>query len=162
MIFRHTPRRSQILWVIVADRAHARLFAASAADAADLEEIHTLIDATSECPARDIYTDRPGRFPGRSGACVAGDPETDFRHQTAKDFARRVAAELERGRTHYEFGRLMLFAPALFLGALRKELSAPLRKLVLTEEAVEIVHCGVAELASRIHPMLPAARNRCD
>lgn len=154
MSFRHEPRHSPITWLVVADRAHARIFQCTQPEVNDLRELKSLVHEESACHSRDVYTDRPGRFAGNSGECVAGDPETDFKHQTATTFACQVAEELDRGRMHNEFGSLVIFAPALFLGILREHLSRPLAKLVIAESNKELVHASVDELRQQLHAIL--------
>jgi protein required for attachment to host cells len=154
MTRRHHPRRPQTTWVVVADRAHARILTTSQPDHKDLTEIKSLVHAEGAAHSRDVLTDRPGRFAGQSGECSAGDPETDYRHQTATEFACQVVHELESGREHNQFGRLVIMAPALFLGILRKHLSGPLEKLIAAEVDKELVYAAPTELAEHVRHAL--------
>jgi protein required for attachment to host cells len=154
MTRRHQTRRPEATWVVVADRAHARILTTSQADHKDLKEIKSLVHAEGAAHSRDVLTDRPGRFAGQSGECSAGDPETNFRHQTATDFACQVVRELESGREHNQFGRVVLIAPALFLGTLRKHLSGPLEKLIAAELDKELVYAAPTELAEHVRQAL--------
>lgn len=147
MSFRHTPRRPETVWILVADRATGRIFTADDPDFGDIREIVTLVSPEGAAHPRDVLADRPGRFPGQSGECVAGDPETDYRHRTAQEFACRVVEALEGGRMHDRFGGLVVIAPALFLGVLRKHLPSPLKKLVIGELSKELAHANPDEIA---------------
>ena len=154
MTFRHKARRPKGTWILVADRAHARIFATSELEPKDLEEIKSLVHAEAAAHSRDVVTDRPGRFAGHSGECVAGDPETDFRHRTATDFACQIVRELERGREHNQFGTLVIIAPALFLGTLRNHLSRPLKRSISAEIEKELVDATPADIIQYVRQAL--------
>lgn len=150
MSFRHHAHHPQTSWVLVADRAHARIFSTSDPELRDLSEVKTLIHSESAVHARDVLTDRPGRFAGLHGEYVSGEPETDFRHQTAQDFAVQIVAELEHGRTQNRYGQLIIIAPSLLLGVLRKHLPEALKKLIIAEVDKELVRRPVSELAESV------------
>lgn len=150
MTYSHEARRPNTTWVVVADRAAARIFASENSDLSDLKEVKALIHAEGASHSRDVVTDRPGRFATGGGSSVAGDPETDFRHQTANAFACEVVEALEDGRTHNAFGRLVVVAPPLFLGTLRQHYPAPLEKLIEREINKELVQLKAAEIADYV------------
>ncbi|MCA8998805.1 MAG: host attachment protein [Planctomycetaceae bacterium] len=154
MTRRHIPRSSPTTWVVVADRAHARIFSAQEADCSDLLEEETLIHSEGASHSRDVVTDRPGRFSGMGGASASGDAETDFRHQTANEFACQVSDALEEGRVDNSFGRLVIIAPPLFLGSLRDRISDPLKRLVVAELNKELVHADPQEIRDRVASLL--------
>ncbi len=143
-------------WILVADRAHARIFVPEEAEAKslrqhvefvgragylapDVEELEPLkeqadfIHPESQLSQQDVETDRPGRFKAKGSALHSGNAEKDFKHQTAEHFARELVDYLEKGRQENQFDRLILVAAPLFLGVLRGMLTAPLRKLVTLE-----------------------------
>lgn len=155
MTYKHEARRPDNVWVVVSDRARARIFTASWPELDEWEEVHTLIHPQSEAHARDVVTDGPGRFRGADGRRQSGDDETDFRHQTATVFARQVAQCLEKGRQRNKFGRLMLVAPALFLGVLRDSLPPPLAQVVAVEVDKELTQLRAAEIAERARDLIP-------
>lgn len=155
MTFRREPQQIHGLWVLVANRAHARIFRADDAGLKEFNEVKVLVHPASEAHSRDVLTDRPGRFPGQSGGASAGDSETDFKHQTATEFACQVIDELERGRTHNEFDQLVVVAPPLFLGVLRKHLPGPLAKLVKIEIDKDIVPLLASDIRELVRKSLP-------
>lgn len=156
MTFRHHARKPHENWIVVADRAHARILTTEKPDLSDLREIKTLIHPPGASHPRDVLTDRPGRFPGNSGECASGDSATDYRHQTAQDFAVEVIAALEHGRNHQQFGQLVLIAPPLFLGVLREHLSGPLQKLVKADFAKELVQASLEEIGNFVRHEMQA------
>lgn len=143
-------------WILVADRAHARIFVPEAAEAESLrqhvefagragylapetEEPEPLTEQAdfvhpeSQLAQQDTETDRPGRFKAKGSALHSGEAEKDFKHQTAEHFARELVDYLEKARQENQFDRLILIAAPLFLGVLRTTLTAPLRQLVAME-----------------------------
>lgn len=157
MTYAHEPRRPDTTWIVVADRAAARFFATEKTDFSDLQEARTLIHAEGASHSRDVVTDRPGRFATGGGSSVAGDPETDFRHQTANAFACEVVSALEEGRKHNRFGRVIVIAPPLFLGTLRQHVPAPLAKLIDLEINKELVQFKPARIAEYVRQATQAS-----
>lgn len=156
MTFRHHARKPRQNWIVVADRAHARILSTEKPDLSDLHEIKALIHPEGASHPRDVLTDRPGRFPGNGGESPIAERETDFRHQTAHDFAVEVVAALEDGRNHQRFGQLVLIAPPLFLGVLREHFSGPLQKLVKADFAKELVQSSLDEIANFVRHEMQA------
>ncbi|MGD9854908.1 MAG: host attachment protein [Planctomycetaceae bacterium] len=121
------------MWILVADRARARLFRSDWPALAEWTEIESMVHPEGAAHQRDVESDRPGRFGVTGGPIHPGEPETDFKQHTAIEFAGQVIDELERGKNANSYGRLVIVAPALFLGVLRERLPRPLAKLVVAE-----------------------------
>lgn len=157
MTFRHEQRRPASAWVVVADRARARVFETE--DELTLEEwneVHDLAHATSELHERDTKTDGGGTFTDRAGGRHAGENVTDFRHHTAEEFAGKLTQCLEQGRMDHRFGRLVLVAAPLMLGVVRKKMPGPLAKLVVSEIDKELTQLRSHALQNRLRGLLPA------
>ncbi len=154
MTFRHDPVTSSQIWLLVADRSTARIFLVSETEPASLKEIQTLIHAEGASRPRDVTTDRPGRLSGWSGLRSAGYPEVDLRHITATEFAAEVTEALERGRLENEFGKLLIIAPPLFLGALRNQMPELLKRMVVAEFDRELAHASPEELSAYVQRAL--------
>jgi protein required for attachment to host cells len=142
---RETPRRPTA-WVLVADRARARIFESAWPIGGELTEIASLVHPEGQVHEKDVLTDAPGRFAETGGGPHYGEKHTDFRHRTAIDFANVVAERLEKGRVSNAFGHLVIVAPALYLGVLRNTLSSPLSKLVSHEITKDYTHLPAREL----------------
>src|SRR5690606_27319065 len=107
---------------------------------------------------KDVEADGRGRFSETAVPRHAGDQETDYRHKTATQFAREIVKILQDGKTDNAYGRLVIIAPALFLGVLREQIPAPLKNLVvadldkdLTQARGDTIQTEVGELfAARI------------
>jgi protein required for attachment to host cells len=150
MSYKHTPRRPDNAWVLVADRARARLFSTAWPTDGTCLEVGDLIDDEAMLHERDTGSDVPSAFVSGAGARHRGEPATDFAHRTAERFARRIVARLEDGRRQDQFGQLVLVAPALMLGVLRGELTPPLAKLVVEELDRDYTHLTPGELFERL------------
>jgi protein required for attachment to host cells len=146
MTFKHKPHRSADAWLVVADRARARIFSIPPADEIVLEEVESLEYQDGSAHARDLTSDRKGFFKGRSGVLDTGDEQTDLRRVTTDRFAHKIVQQLEAGRKHQKFGHLVLIAAPGFLGALRKQLGGPLSQLVDQTIAKDYTSYSVEEL----------------
>ncbi|QDT91564.1 host attachment protein [Gimesia algae] len=143
-------------WILVADRAQARILVPEEAGAEslrqhvdfsgragylapDVEEPKTLteqgdfIHPESHLSRQAVETDRPGRFDTTRSAQHSGDPEQDFKHQTAEHFAKELVGYLEKARQENQLDQLVLVAAPLFLGTLRKTLTSSLSQMVTLE-----------------------------
>ena len=150
MTFKREPRKPSTGWIVVADRAQARLFKGEWPEFEDLTEIEGLIHPESASRMHDIVTDRAGRFQGNNGRRAATDSQTDFAHQTAVDFGRLVVERLEEGRVHNAFGHLVIISPPMFLGVLRERFGGPLAQLVELEIDKEVASESLNEIRDRV------------
>jgi protein required for attachment to host cells len=157
MSVRTEARRPSNAWIVVADRAAARLFSAEWPDLSGFREIESLVHPQGALHGRDVYPDRFGRNHAPDSHGYTDAPPTDLRHFTAREFAHQIAERLERGRTHGEFGRVVVIAPPLLLGELRDQYSAPLRKLLEAELDKELVMSTDAEICDQVRRALPRA-----
>ena len=147
MTFKHHTPEISTTWLVVADRARARILSTTA-DTSELNEIKTLVNPEGAMRQSDYVSDRQGYFGGRKGSLEAGDPKTDFQHKTAETFAIQVVDHLEAARNSQQFGRLVLIAAPSFLGALRRKLPAPLSRMVELEVDKDYSKCAPDEIAT--------------
>ncbi|WP_437228856.1 host attachment protein [Planctomicrobium sp. SH661] len=150
MSYRREARVSENTWILVADRAKAIIFQAIWPRLDHFEELQRMDNPDGAAHPEEVLTDRAGRFTSHGITSQSGQPQTDFRHRTAQDFAMEIVQRLEQGRTGNEFGRLMIVAPALMLGVLRDQLSAPLAKMVVLELRKELVDARMDEIKEHV------------
>jgi protein required for attachment to host cells len=117
-------------WIIVADRSRARVLAAESPEANELEEVAEFVHPASQLSRQDVVSDTAGRFEASVGGRHTGQPETDFKHETAAEFAQEIIAYLDKARLENAFDRVALVAAPLFLGVLRKKMSSPMAQMV--------------------------------
>jgi len=160
MTHKRDAAKRPVAWIVVADRARARIFEAAWPVEGTLAEIETLVHPEGQARAQDLLTDGPGRFAELAAGPHSGEPRTDHRHRTANDFAGVVAERLEKGRTSNAFGYVVIVAPALFLGTLRNTLSKPLAKLVCSEINKDYSQLSARELLPLLRAELELATAR--
>ena len=150
MTFKYQPRTIPIAWIVVADRGRARIFAADSPANATLDEIAEFECSQGHARQRDMVTDRQGYFRGRDGSLESGQQQTDFKHQTAEQFALQIVEFLEKGRQQQKFGTLIVIAAPLFLGVLREKLTAPLAHMVTLEMDKDYTQLRSAEIRKHL------------
>jgi protein required for attachment to host cells len=142
--------QSKTSWILVADRARARLFEWAGRDA-KLVEIETFVNPDGRGPERNQTTDRPSRVHESMGATRhAIEPHTSLRDKSADQFARELDASLERGRTLHRYEHLVLVAPPQFLGVLRAALGKHVREHVAAEVPHELTTKGPEEILAHL------------
>ncbi len=127
-------------WVVVADGEKA-LFLENRGDE-DVPNLAVIreIDHPNP-PSREQGTDRPGRFPDMGTASHrSAVEETDWhrleKERFAKDLSDKLYAAAHKGR----FRHLVIAAPPLVLGELRKDLHKEVRARVVAEHDKDLVN----------------------
>jgi protein required for attachment to host cells len=147
MTRKRQPARLPVAWIVVADRARARIYECPwPLSNNTLNEVDSLEHPEGKMKASEVLSDNDGLFSELATGPHNGEPQTDFRHRTANDFALIVAERLEKGRVNNRFGHLVVVAPALFLGVLRGKLSDPLTKLVQCQITKDYTQLPAREL----------------
>jgi protein required for attachment to host cells len=113
-------------WIVVADASRARIV-----DANDLRQEPRLVYELDHAPGRARVQELVSSDRGRS----RGGPDSDPHRVESRNFARKLAAVLQTGLRDRDYERIVLCAPAHFLGDLRRELSR------------EVARCVVASLS---------------
>ena len=109
------------IWVLVADGEKA-LFLHNKGDAVypNLEVVREIRDDNP--PTREQGTDKPGRYSDATGAHKSGFAETDWHRIEKERFADGIAERLYKLAHNGRFEKIVLVAPPVVLGALRKAL----------------------------------------
>lgn len=135
-------------WILVADRAKARLFAINEEDHS-IAEIEDFLNP--EGRGREPAQDRPPRTHDRFGNNRhAIEPRTSPQEKAIEFFAHELDAVLERGRTGHRFRDLVLIAPPQFLGALNAALDAKVRACVSAELPKDLTGADALEILSHL------------
>ena len=142
------------VWVVVADKARARIFFAASPNAA-LEEKEVFLNPEDRVPERDLVTDRPGRAHSSVGNQRSGmSGEVDAKTHEAQMFAKEVAERLAKARANAEFDRLVLVAAPAFLGMLREKLDSQVLRCVTLTLDKDLSHLGARELREHLPKQL--------
>jgi protein required for attachment to host cells len=141
-------------WVVVADRARARIFSASTPKG-PLTELEDLVLPEARSHERDLTSDRPGRaFDSGGIGRHAMEAPTTAKEQAALSFARTIAERVESGRVSGECQQLVLVAPPDFLGRLKKQLGSQCAKLLTRQIGKNLTQFDVAEIRSHLPEFL--------
>jgi len=120
------------IWVVVADGEKA-LFLRNEGDA-QYPNLEVFREVRDENPAtREQGTDRPGRFNDGPSPHRSAVEETDWHRIEKERFAKDIAERLYKAAHRDDFKRLVIVAPPLVLGEMRKELHKEVADRVVGE-----------------------------
>jgi protein required for attachment to host cells len=137
-------------WVLVADRARARLFSVTA-DGAALLEIADFVNPEGRALAHELESDRlPRTFESVGGARHAIEPHTTTKQKTADRFAHCLHEALERGRVERSYDQIVLVASPHFLGTLNAAIGKQVRRYVVTEVHKDLTTLTPAEIRQHL------------
>jgi protein required for attachment to host cells len=141
-------------WIAVADEREAVIYEAH--KPRDAFQVATTLKNPGAKPDRELETDRPGRKVGANGQRHATDGERSTHETNRADFARRIAAELDRGRSVHGVRRLVVVAGPKMLGLVRDALDPHCRALLAAAVPKDLVRSD--EQALRAHLPVEALR----
>ena len=143
-------------WVLVADRARARLFNL-VGEGSQLDELRDVANPDARVPAADVVRDRKPRTQESMGSARhAIEPHTTLEEKVSERFARELEVVLEEGRVQHRYERLVLVAPPGFLGTLNQILGKQLRGHVVLEVNKDLSALPPREIHAHIASQLPA------
>ncbi len=157
MTFKHEKPIVPVIWVVVADRSRARILSADWPEPSEWTEAADMLHAEGALKESEVKTDGPGTFGEAAGGHHGGQPQTDFKHQTAERFADEILAKLEEGRVKNQFGKLGLVCPPLFLGVVRNKLSSQLGQMVTLELGKDYTHVKFKDICAHLNSELASA-----
>jgi len=151
MSYRRKARVSENTWILVADRAKATIYESVWPGLEYFREVLSLEHPQGSQRREELLRNRPMGLGGFGGFRQTGDPTTDYRHRTAREFTLQILERLEQGRMNNEFGRLIIVAPALMLGVLRDRCSAPLFKTVVLTLRKHLTDAPVRDIVAHVN-----------
>jgi protein required for attachment to host cells len=148
--------QSAVTWIVVMDSAQARIFSLrTGRDGRELSPAMPSLLSTLGRRSQDERSDKPGRsFASVGTVRHAIEPKHDYHKLAKHDFARTVAALVEKGLAARQFNRLVLVAPRRTLGELRALMSKRIKQRIQREVAKDFALLGPQELWTRIAPVL--------
>jgi protein required for attachment to host cells len=139
-----------VTWVVVADGAHARIYASNGIG----KGLTPVPGGTLDSPnlkGREIASDRPGRaFDSAGQGRHAMESEEDPQRHESVEFVREVAKLLEDRAKAHAYDRLVLVAAPRTLGDLRAALDKNAKALVAAEIDKDLVAFQADDIAKRI------------
>jgi len=148
-------------WILVADRARARILETAAGSTP--VEIACFSEPDARAGEATLTTDRPPTVnESVGGARHSIEPHTPIRDKITKRFARVLCDALEKGHNEGRFEQLVLVAPPRFLGALHAALGKPLRERVAREIPHDLTALPAHDLNARLLAAIPRGRSAVD
>jgi protein required for attachment to host cells len=136
-------------WILVADRARARIFETGVDSA--LVEVACFSEPDARAGETGLTTDRPPTVNESVGnARHSIEPHTPLRDKITARFATQLAHALQTGRNEGRFEELVLVAPPRFLGALHSALGTALRACVVREIRHDFTALPAHDLGKRL------------
>ncbi len=141
----------RITWVAVADGEKALILRNENTDARpDLRVL--LAREIDNPPARDQSASRPGRMNDGSagGARKSAFDETDFHRLAKAQFAKDMAARLNKAALADAFDRLVVIAPPATLGELRSHFAPELKTRLTAEIDKDLTKHPIADIERQV------------
>jgi protein required for attachment to host cells len=140
-------------WILIADGAHARLFA-NHGPGKGIEAVEGGVINGDHRPDSELVRDGLGRS-FESSASAGGlrhaiEPKTDPHRELKRDFAKHLAEVLDRNYTDKAFDRLVIVAPPTALGDLRAALTSQVKPHVYAELDKDLVKIPTADLPQHL------------
>lgn len=141
-------------WILIADGGRARIFANEGpgkgivvVEGASFEADHR--------PDHELVRDHEGRSFESVGATRHGiQPHTDPHRELKRDFSERLAEMLDKSLAAKSYDRLILVAPPVTLGDLRKALSGHVKAAVYAELHKDLTKTPMHELPEHLASVL--------
>lgn len=133
-------------WVVVADGAKALFLENSGTP--DKPALHVFNAFEQENPKTAAQgADRPGRLSdGMGSAHRSAVQETDWHRLAKHEFAQEIAAVLDKNAQAGRFEQLVIVAPPVVLGALRKSLTKAVSDRITAEIAKDLTGHPVQDI----------------
>ena len=137
-------------WILIADGGHARVLETSGIGHA-LSQVQHMATEIELPPSRELGTDRPARTHESMGPVRhAVGEKTDPHRELKRSFAEATLARLEAGLAAHAFSRLVIVAPPVTLGDLRRAMSKSLSDHVSAEVAKDLVKVPNDQIRSHL------------
>ena len=126
-------------WLLIADGGHARVLQTIGHGNA-LTPVDGMVFEKDLPPSRELGTDRPPRTHEAAGKASHGlSPRTDLHRQLKQTFAHEIADQIEKAAAAGAFEKLVVVAPPVTLGDLRKLWSKPVADRIVAEVDKDLV-----------------------
>ena len=133
------------IWVVVADGEKA-LFLRNEGDE-KYPNLEVFREMKEENPAtHDQGTDRPGRFNDGPSPHKSAVQETDWHRIEKERFAKEIAERLYKAAHKGDYKRLVIVAPPLVMGEMRKELHKEVEQRLVGEVPKTLTNHTIPEI----------------
>ena len=135
------------IWVLVADRAEARIFSCARLGQ-DLELLETHTNPQGRAHVGELISDTASRVHDSKGNARHSMAEAqDVKREDSVHFARELNKRLEQAQQQGKFAKLAVIAAPAMLGHLREVMHKPLAALLVAELDKDLVHADAGAIA---------------
>lgn len=140
-------------WILLADRAHAKIFAHDRANGR-MDEVFVSADPIALERQHEMGTDRPGRGRGLSpSGGHAYEDHADFPEQESAAFLRGIADEINQAARNDKMDKLILIALPKTLAVIKSALDESAKTRVTAEYQKNLVGVDPSTLGDRLEKM---------
>jgi len=140
--------------IVVADAGRVKLFATDNRGAS-IASVQGGLDALPNPPAHEQLSDRPGRTHQAIGARRASmEPRSDPHQKMEEEFARTLARHLNGLLGTDSYKDVLVFAPPVMLGNLRRDLSPAVAAKIVGEVHKDLTKSPTEEVRSHVRQAL--------
>lgn len=141
-------------WILIADGARARVLE-NDGPGRGLVAVEDHVFQADHSPTHDLVTDREGRSYSSTGARRSAiDARTDPHRELKSRFAQLLADVMERDLDQDAYDRLIVVAPPVTLGDLRKAICDRVRAKIIGEVAHDLTKTPNNEVAGHLEDVL--------
>lgn len=137
-------------WILIADRSRAVIVHALPEGAHPFPTLASYVHSEGRLRPQDRDSDVRGSVLQPSGAHSTIEPHEDRWHVEARRFAKQLVEALEHEHQNRRFDRLMIIAPAPFMGVLREAWPRDLQACILAERTENLLPLSESERQSRL------------
>jgi protein required for attachment to host cells len=142
-------------WILIADGAHARLFA-NHGPGKGVEALDSRVQQGDHRPDRELVRDGLSRtFESVGEMRHAIEPRTDPHRELKRTYAKYLGRVLDQGLAERAYERLVIVAPPSALGDLRAALSERVKHTIYAELDKDLTHTPAAELPKHLGAVMP-------
>jgi protein required for attachment to host cells len=141
-----------VTWVLVTDGGKALLFVNHGGRLAPRLELIKELNLDNP-RTREQGSDRPGRYNDPMGRKSAVE-DTDWHREAKKQFADRIADDINSAALREDFQSLILYADASTLGEIRKRLHKEAAGRITHEDTLDLTRHPVADIEKRVKDAL--------
>ncbi|MCB1504566.1 MAG: host attachment protein [Hyphomicrobiaceae bacterium] len=105
-------------------------------------------------PTREQGSDRPGRMNDAVGRHKSSMEAPDLHQRAEDEFVSGIVGELEGAAAKGAFDKIVLVAPPVALGTIRKEIGRALQDKIVKEIAADYVKLPVSEIGKAVERAL--------
>lgn len=140
-------------WIIIANSNDCRIYEYQK-KLNRLTLIKEINHPENKLKSKDLGTDRPGHYNSSTSARGSYSQPTELNEINFENFARELAAGLDKERINHDFDELVVIMPAHMEGLFLRHLNKNVKELITKSLQKNIMHFSEPELLDYLHQNL--------